>query len=87
MWCCSISPDHSHTLLLIAGRITHQPQLILTQVSAYGAQFPVVLVAPCNMRSSASGLLSRNREVQVMLTSVYVPYTCRRASQISPTVA
>jgi hypothetical protein len=23
----------------------------------------------------------------VMLTSVYVPYTCRRASQISPTVA
>jgi hypothetical protein len=23
----------------------------------------------------------------VMLTSVYVPYTCRNASQISPTVA
>jgi hypothetical protein len=23
----------------------------------------------------------------VMLTSVYVPYTCRKASQISPTVA
>ena len=25
--------------------------------------------------------------VYVMLTSVYVPYTCRSASQISPTVA
>ena len=28
-----------------------------------------------------------NGDVYVMLTSVYVPYTCRKASQISPTVA
>ena len=28
-----------------------------------------------------------SNKVYVTLTSVYVPYTCRKASQISPTVA
>lgn len=57
------------------------------------------VVAICNRKTANSESTGQKTESEagrcgkasqenyVMLTSVYVPYTCRSASQISPTVA
>ena len=42
---------------------------------------------PCSLGLTLQITQLQITDSQVMLTSVYVPYTCRKASQISPTVA